>query len=216
MPGVTAAGGVSALPLSQMMAWGPITVEGRVPPAGEHFINADIRIVGGDYFRAMEIPLRAGRFFTEHDTRTTTRVVIVDEHMARQLWPGEDPVGKRIRTGGMDATSDAPWMTVIGVVGRVKQDKLESESRIAVYHPHAQFTSRAMNVVLRSERAPDTLTSAARDAIRELDPALPIYGIEPWSRAWTIRSPAGGSRRCCSVSSHDWRSRLQPLARTAC
>ena len=75
LPGVTAAGGVTALPLSQMMAWGPITVEGRTAPEGEKFINADIRIVGGDYFRAMEIPLLQGRLFsTEHDTRTTPRV----------------------------------------------------------------------------------------------------------------------------------------------
>ena len=60
LPGVTAAGGVTSLPLSQMFAWGPITVEGRTPPAGEEFINADMRMVGGEYFRAMEIPLRQG------------------------------------------------------------------------------------------------------------------------------------------------------------
>ncbi len=91
LPGVTAAGGVSALPLSQMMAWGPITIEGRTAPEGEKFINADIRVVGGDYFRAMDIPLRQGRLFSqEHDTRTSPRVVVIDERMASQFWPGED------------------------------------------------------------------------------------------------------------------------------
>ena len=71
LPGVTAVGAVSALPLSQMFAWGPITVEGRTPPAGETFINVDQRIAAGDYFRAMQIPLQEGRLFTEHDTRTS-------------------------------------------------------------------------------------------------------------------------------------------------
>ena len=138
LPGVTAAGGVSALPLSQMMAWGPITVEGRVPTAGEKFINVDIRTVGGDYFEAMEIPLRSGRLFNEHDTRETYRAVIVDDHMAAQLWPGADPVGKRIRTGGFDVTANTPWMTVVGVVGRVKQDALDADSRMAIYRAHTQ------------------------------------------------------------------------------
>jgi predicted permease len=175
LPGVTASGGVSALPLSLMMAWGPITVEGRTPPPGERFINADQRMVGGEYFRAMEIPLLQGRFFTEHDTRTNPRVVIVDEHMARQLWPGQDPVGKRIRTGGADSTT--PWITVVGVVGRIKQDTLDSDSRIAMYLPHTQVSVRAMNVVVRSQTDPATLTAAVRRLIRELDPDLPVYGV---------------------------------------
>ena len=152
LPGVTAAGGVSALPLSRMMAWGPITVEGRTAPEGEKFINSDIRIVGGDYFRAMEIPLLEGRLFSEQDTRTSPRVVIIDERMANQLWPGDDPVGKRIRTGGFDVTPDTPWMTVVGVVGRVKQDALDADSRMAYYRFHGQTPSRAMNVVLQGRR----------------------------------------------------------------
>ena len=98
LPGVTAAGGVTALPLSQMMAWGPITVEGRAAPEGEKFINADIRTVGGDYFRAMDIPLLRGRVFSpELDTRTSPRVVVIDERMAKQFWP------RRIRSAGASA-----------------------------------------------------------------------------------------------------------------
>lgn len=175
LPGVTAAGGISALPLSQMMAWGPITVEGRVPPPGEKFINADQRFVAGDYFRAMEIPLISGRFFNEHDFRTNPRVAIVDEFMAHQLWPGLDVVGRRIRLGGSDSTS--PWRTVVGVVGRVKQDALESDSRIAMYLAHSQFTARAMNVVVRTAADPATLAAAAIGEIRQIDPDLPVYNV---------------------------------------
>ena len=177
LPGVTAAGAVSSLPLSQMMAWGPITVEGRVPPSGEQFVNVDQRIVSGDYFRTMQIPLITGRLFTEQDTRANPRVVVVDLLMARELWPGQDPLGRRIRTGGMDANPNAPWLTVVGVVGRIKQDALDSESRMAVYYPHLQVPARAMNVVVRGDVNPAGLTAAVRKEIRELDADLPIYNV---------------------------------------
>jgi predicted permease len=177
LPGVTATGGISALPLSQMMAWGPITVEGRPLPEGQAFINVDIRTVSGDYFRAMEIPLLEGRLFTDQDTRETDRVILVDQHMASQLWPGESAVGKRVRTGGFDVRADTPWMTVVGVVGRVKQDALDADSRMAYYRPHRQATSRALNVVVRSATEPSALAGAVTGEIRALDPDLPIYNL---------------------------------------
>jgi predicted permease len=176
LPGVAAVGGVTALPLSNMMAWGPITVGGRAAPEGEKFINADIRVVGGRYFEAMGIPLLQGRAFGEQDTRESQRVVIVDEHMAAQLWPGQDPIGRRIRTGGFDVTPDTPWMTVIGVAGRVKQDSLDGDPRMAYYRYHGQSPARAMNIVVRAaDGEPAALGSAVRHAIRTLDPDLPIY-----------------------------------------
>jgi predicted permease len=175
LPGVTASGAVTALPLSQMFAWGPITVEGRVPPPGENFINADQRIVGGHYFGAMEIPLRSGRFFNEQDNATNPRVVIIDEYMAQQLWPNQDPLGKRIHFGGV--TDKSPWQTVVGVVGRVKQYTLDSDSRIALYLPQTQYPTRAMNVVLRSGADPGALTSAVKQQIRALDNDLPLYNV---------------------------------------
>ncbi len=175
LPGVTLAGGVSTLPLSQLFAWGPITVEGRVPPAGEKFLNADVRIAAWNYFQSMEIPLRRGRFFNEHDDAASPRVVIVDEYMAEQLWPREDPIGKRIHSGGLD--SKAPWMTVVGVAGRVKQYTLDADSRIAYYRPHAQAPVREMNVVVKSSSAAAALTAAVKKEIHELDPDLPIYQV---------------------------------------
>ncbi len=175
LPGVTAVGAVSALPLSQMFAWGPITVEGRTPPPGEKFINVDQRIVAGDYFRVMQIPLLEGRFFTEHDVRTGQRVTIVDRHMAEQIWPGESAVGKRVRIGGGDG--DPPWTTVVGVVGRVKQYALDSDSRIALYFAHTQFPTRAMNIVVRGGPSPEALSAPVRAEMQALDPDLPIYNV---------------------------------------
>jgi len=175
LPGATAAGGVSVIPLGAVWAWGPITVEGRTPPPGENFINADERVVGGRYFQAMEIPLLRGRLFNEHDAVDAPRVIIIDEYMAVQLWPGQDPIGKRIRNGGLN--SSAAWLMVVGVVGRIKQYTLDVDSRIAFYFPQTQAMQRSMNVVVRSGTDPATLASAVRNEIRALDPDLPLYDV---------------------------------------
>ncbi len=176
LPGVTSAGAVTSLPLSQMFAWGPITVEGRVLPPGEKFINADIRVVSGHYFRAMEIPLREGRLFNDDDVANKPGVAIVDDYMAQQLWPNQDPIGKRLHFGGISETT-SPWITVVGVVGRVKQYTLDADSRIALYVPQMKYMTRAMNVVIRSSNDPVALTRAVKQQIHELNPDLPLYNV---------------------------------------
>src|SRR5258708_26709685 len=134
-----------------MWVGGPTTVEVRTAAAGERFISVDQRVTGGDYFRAMEVPLRRGRLFTDQDTAAAPRVTLVDEHMAQQLWPDGDAIGKRLRTGGADASSTAPWLTVVGVVGNVKQDALDADSRMAIYMPQTQLTPRGINIIVRSQ-----------------------------------------------------------------
>ena len=175
VPEVSAAGGVTSLPLSQAYAWTPITVEGRTPLPGEKFLNADERIVGGHYFEAMGIPLRRGRFFNEQDDASKPRVVLVDEYMAEQVWPGQDPIGKRIHI--VELKSDDPWQTVVGVVGRVKQDALDSDPRIAFYLPQTQYPTRAMTVALRSGNDPSGVLSAVKNELRKLDADLPMYYV---------------------------------------
>ena len=176
IPGVTASGGITSLPLSEMYAWGPITVEGQALPPGENFINADQRVVAGQYFTAMQIPLMRGRLFTENDTPTSPKVAIIDEYMATQFWPGQDPLGKRIRLGSL-TSSDAPVVTVVGVVGRVKQYTLDSDSRIALYLPHLQYPTRDMNVVVRTRGDPSSVAGAVTRAIHDLDSNLPVYAV---------------------------------------
>ncbi|HEY2391459.1 MAG TPA: ABC transporter permease [Candidatus Angelobacter sp.] len=175
LPGAVTAGGISSLPLSEMDAWGPITVEGRVSPPGENFINADERIVSGHYFEAMQIPLLKGRLFNEQDTVDTPRVILVDEYMARQLWPNQDPLGKRISIG--DLASKKEWATVVGVVGRIKQASLDADSRIGLYMPHSQYLSRAMNIVLRTNTDPAALASAVNHELHKFDHDLPVYSV---------------------------------------
>ena len=146
-----------------------------MPLPGEKFLNADERVVGGRYFEAMEIPLRRGRFFNEQDDTTRPIAVIVDEYMAEQLWPGQDPIGKRIHI--VELPSKDPWQTVIGVVGRVKQESLDSNPRIAFYLAHTQFPARAMTVAFRGRTSPEALLSASRNELRSLDPDLPMYYV---------------------------------------
>ncbi|HEU4415740.1 MAG TPA: ABC transporter permease [Candidatus Angelobacter sp.] len=175
IPGATFAGGISSLPFSDMFAWGPITVEGRISPPGENFINADERVVAGHYFEAMQIPLIKGRLFNEEDTPDKPQVVLVDEFMAQQLWPNQDPLGKRISFG--DLASKPVWAIVVGVVGRIKQDTLDSDSRIGLYLPQSQHVGRAMNVVVRSSTPPELLAASVRREIHDLDRDLPMYRV---------------------------------------
>jgi predicted permease len=176
VPGVRAAGAVSALTLSQMFAWGPNAVEGRIPAPGEGFVNADLRMVSGRYFEAMQIPLKEGRLFSDHDTASAPRVTIVDEFMAQQLWPGRSAIGRRIQLIGGGAAG--PWLTVVGIVGRVKQYALDADSRIAMYLPHAQFPARSMNVVVRSDTEHfASLPAAVRREVNAVDHDLPIFRL---------------------------------------
>ncbi|HLW97093.1 MAG TPA: ABC transporter permease [Candidatus Acidoferrales bacterium] len=175
LPGVTAAGGVTPIPLSATFAWGPIVIEGRTPLPGENFINADERVVAGHYFQAMEIPLLKGRLFDDHDNATAPFVAVIDEYMAQQFWPNENPLGKHFRHGTLTASGQP--IEIVGVVGRIKQYTLDADSRIALYMPQTQNPSRGMDVVLRSTGDPAALTSAVKDQLRAIDPDLPMYGV---------------------------------------
>jgi predicted lysophospholipase L1 biosynthesis ABC-type transport system permease subunit len=106
---------------------------------------------------------------------------VVDDALAAQIWPGQDPLGKRVRAGGIDASANVPWLTVVGVVGRIKQDRLDADSRIALYYPHTQIPTRAMNVTLRSRTSVASLAASVRAELRALDPDLPLYGLRTMS-----------------------------------
>jgi predicted permease len=162
--------------MSNFFAWGPITIDGRAPVPGEAFINADMRTVAGRYFETMQIPLLRGRLFTPADTPDQPRAVIIDERLARDLFPGADPIGKRLKFG--DAASTSPWETIVGVVGQVKQYALDADSRIALYRPLTQTGARAFFVVAKTDGDARALMPSATQAVRTLDPALPIYGMQ--------------------------------------
>jgi putative ABC transport system permease protein len=176
LPGVESVGGASILPLSPGMSWGGIWVEGHAPAPGETDIQSDQRTASHNYFQTMQIPLLRGRWFNDHDSREAQRVAIIDAGFARRFWPDEDPLGKRLKRGGPD--SKAPWMTVVGVVGQVKQYTLEGDPpRIAFYTPHSQDPGRSMYVVIRASPNQANMISTVTSEIRTTDPDLPVFGV---------------------------------------
>ena len=176
-PAVVAVGGVNFLPFTGPGAGSTFHPSDRpVPPAGEEPV-AGLRIVEPGYFSAMEIPLLAGRGFTGQDKAGAPRVVVVSRQLAREEWPGESPVGKRMRVNyGSDNE-----LEVVGVVGDVLHDRLDGPSRPTVYYPAAQFAPGGLTVVLRTRGDPAALAPLVTGAVRELDPLLPVESLQPLS-----------------------------------
>jgi putative ABC transport system permease protein len=137
--------------------------------------QAHYRIVSADYFRALGIPLIEGRTFSAADDSTAPHVTVVNEALARQMWPGRTVMGKRIRFRGMDQHNET-WLTVIGVVGDAKQIALDAPPVPEVYVSYRQRPERAtaMSVLLRTSVAPQSLTPALRAAVREQGSEVPV------------------------------------------
>jgi predicted permease len=171
LPGVVAEGVVSALPLTGEVGWGIIHVEGYAPPPGQE-LQADYRDASTDYFRTMEIPLRKGRFFTEDDTADKPRVVIIDEKFAQRFWPDSDPIGKHVWFNPKKP------ITIVGVVGVVKQYGLDADEKIAAYFAQEQTADPRMFLAVRTSSEAAGLTSAVVGDIHAVDPDAVVYGIK--------------------------------------
>ena len=172
LPGVTATGAVSALPLTSAIGWGGMEIEGYVPPANEPELQVDKRSATSSYFSAMEVPLIRGRMFAETDTDKSPPVAIIDEKMANHFWPNGDAIGKRIRNG-----DDSPWTTIVGVVGVVKEYGLDTDTRMVVYWPHGQIRNGAMYVVARTTSDPAATTAAMVHLVNAINSNVPVYDI---------------------------------------
>ena len=165
VPGILAAGITDVLPLRDDRGWGVAAV-GQVYEKGQN-PEAFIRIVSDGYFEAAGIPLRLGRTFTERDRASSERVVVVNETLARTLWPGQSPLGKMIRTV-------REWR-VVGVAGDVRHEALEKAGGSELYLPMRQTADySAMQLVMRTTLPPDSLASGIRAALRPIDPNLPV------------------------------------------
>ena len=176
LAGVQSAAISDNLPLSGGIGWGGITIEGHQAAAGQEMIQSDARAAGVGYFETMMIPLRNGRLFDEHDSEKSTPVIVIDEKMARSYWPNSNPVGGRIKFGDLDSKNE--WMTIVGVVGSVKQYDLESESRVTMYLPAAQALGTTMYLVARTSVAPASLAANITSQVRSMDPNIPIFDIK--------------------------------------
>ena len=174
LPGVTAVGAASSLPLTGSVGWGGITVEGYVPPSNQPELQVDQRTATPDYFRAMQIPLLRGRFFTPSDNKDGQPVVMIDEKMAAHFWPNSDAIGHRVRTG---TNPKAQWFTIVGVVGVVKEYGLDSDTRMVVYYAQNQQPAHSMYLVARTAADPAAQASAIVSEVHALEADAPVYDI---------------------------------------
>jgi putative ABC transport system permease protein len=170
LPGVAAVGATSHLPLTSYNLGATLRVEGRPPQPEEREPSAPVARVNPDYFRAMGISLRAGRLIDDSDTQDAPGVALLSETLARRLFPSEDPLGKRLSVAGLGAT-------VIGVVNDIRYTGLDGEIEQAVYLSYRQLPRSGMALVLRGAVEPSSLAPALRNAVREIDPALPVYDV---------------------------------------
>ena len=174
LPGVSSAGATNFLPLTPGGSATRFTIVGRPAPLPGQWTSADIRVVDPNYFAAMEIPLRRGRAATAADRASTTPVVIINETMARRYWPDEDPVGQRLQVSW---THPDARPEIIGIVGDVHRNTLDSDIRPLIYYVHAQEPSTSMTLVIRHAGGSGPLATAVRGILHDLDPDLPITEI---------------------------------------
>jgi predicted permease len=168
VPGVKVRGAVTSLPFTSAVGWGGINVEGFTPQPGQE-LQVDQRAATPDYFRTMGIPLRKGRFFTDFDGMAKAQsVVVVDEKFAQRFWPSEDPIGKHVWNDPKQP------LTIVGVVGTVKQYGLDSDGRIVVYRPAVGLLPY---LVARTSSEPTAVAGAIVRAIHEVNPTVPLYDI---------------------------------------
>jgi predicted permease len=176
LPGVQAVGGIHLLPMGGNN-WNPdLRVEDHPLPEGADLPSVDWRLITPGYFQAMRIPLIRGRFFREDDHDRAASVAIINETLARRYWPDEDPIGKRIRSG----FEGKEWVPVVGVVGDVKEQRLDAQTHLEMYRPYEQapFAS-SMTLMVRTEAKPATLAAAIRNEVWAVDKDVPLANIQP-------------------------------------
>ena len=147
------------------------TIVGRPVASNDAGPHSQLAYATPDYLKVMQIPLIAGRFFSEQDGPDMPRVVIIDQNFARRFWPHNDAIGKHLWNDPKKP------MTIVGVVGAVKQYGLETDGKIATYFPLQQDTDNGMFLVARSSSRDAGLSSAITSEIHAVDPAVVVYGV---------------------------------------
>jgi putative ABC transport system permease protein len=171
LPGVESVGAVNFLPFAAPHAGTGVEIEGRpkLPPGQE--LSTGVMVSDMNYFHTMQIPLKRGRLFTDQEATEMRHVVVINEAFAREHFPNEDPLGKRVT---IDMKDDNRPCEIIGVVGDSKHMNLDAEVKPMSYWPHPELAYSGMTFVIRTRGDAASLTSAARGVIRALDPEQPV------------------------------------------
>ena len=173
LPGVQTVGAVSSLPLSRHTAGSAARVEGRQSPPGEQPTRIGWQTVTPDYFKTMGMQLLRGRDFSSDDLARTAHMTIINESLAQRIFPGADPLGKRVTFGGGGTQPD--WHEIIGVVSDTRHLSLDDQPQPRAYDLFGQHGGRAMFVVARVAGDPASLAGAVRAEVRQLDAEAPVY-----------------------------------------
>jgi putative ABC transport system permease protein len=177
IPGVRSAGLINTLPLDK----GPTAsfrIEGRPPVTPDKWPSANYRSISPDYFRTMKTPMIEGRGFTEQDNDQSSRVIIINQALARENFANEDPLGKRINFGGIENNGQPVWWEIIGVAADVRSLELREEASPDLYFTYRQDVFAGMNVVVRTAVEPQSVASAVRFAVAEVDRNTPVSDIK--------------------------------------
>ncbi|HEV2147308.1 MAG TPA: ABC transporter permease, partial [Longimicrobiaceae bacterium] len=174
LPGVSAVGAIHLLPLGGSNWGSPLTAQGR-----EGLPEVDWRVVTPGYFGAAGVPLVRGRAFTEADREGAAPVAVVNQTLARRLFPGEDPVGKQVSTV---FEGEGSWVTIVGVVGDTRDQSLATPARPQLYRPFAQRSTGSMTMLVRTRQDPAGLSRAVHEAVWSLDRNVPISDVRPLGR----------------------------------
>jgi putative ABC transport system permease protein len=177
VPGVRSAALTSRLPLRGRGGTG-FTIEGRPIPADQPQPGAEFRMVSPNYFSTMGIPFVRGEGLPEVADSLANGKVVVNRTLAEKYWPGEDPIGRRIRLFG----PDGPWLSIAGVVGDVRQMGLAEAPREELYVSYLAVSGQEMSMVVRTVDDPERLGTAVTSAIRQVDPEQPVFGVMSMER----------------------------------
>jgi putative ABC transport system permease protein len=177
-PGVQSASAILPLPLSGDRFSISFEIEGRPLPPKDH-PSADFFAAGVGYFKTMGIPILKGRDFEDRDKHGSTPVIIITDAFARQYFPNEDPIGKRIKPGiGTYEDEDNPMREVIGVVGDIRNRSLNTEPKPAYYVPQTQVPFSQLVAVVKTTGEPHSLVSAATKVVAAMDQDIPLFGVK--------------------------------------
>jgi predicted permease len=177
LPGVESAALGTAIPLTDNHSRADVTIEGMALPKPGSFPHPDTHIVSAGYASTLGVPLLRGREFTDADTENAPRVAMINARLAREYFPKENPVGKRIMFGRPSAKDAPKWRTIVGVAGNTKLYGLANPSRLEIYVPYRQSVSSHMNLITKSNVDPAALASSIRAAVAEIDKDQPDFAM---------------------------------------
>ena len=177
LPGVQAAGIINTLPLEKGPTSG-FRVEGRPVTTPDQWPSVNYRVVSPDYFSAMGVPVLQGRTYTDRDDENAPRVMIVNQQLARQTFPDENPIGKRITFGNTDENGQPRWFEIVGVVANVRSLELREEPTAELYFSVLQDFWPTMSLVVRSSVEPASLGTSVRQIVNEVDRSVPVANVK--------------------------------------